>query len=452
MQSASSGPGLTTQLVEQAARVRYEDLPTNVCRVARDCLVDWLGCTFAGLDEPASRLVAAFANEEGGARQATLIGLGCRSSLSQAALVNGTASHALDYDDVNLTLPGHLSVAIIPGLLALAEYRDASAADFIAAFVAGYETACRIGVLVEPAHYANGFHATATIGSLGAAVACAHLLRLSVAEASHAVGVAATQAAGLKSMFGTMAKSLHAGMAAQAGLRSALLAQKGFVSRPDVLECVQGFAQVHGTHFHAHEALAEPAGGFHILSNIFKFHAACFSTHSTIEAVMALRRQHGLEAGNVVGIRIVVGEGCGICNIQSPTTALEAKFSLRAAAAFALLGIDTGRLDSWGRVTEEGTLSALERVQVDLVPDMGLSESVVTAEMVDGRFLRLRLDSGVPLADKEQQSQRVADKFAAATAPLIGEARCRRILHRLHTFERDGGVALLLRECFSTSH
>lgn len=450
MQSATPGHGLTAQLIERALRVRYEDLPADVRRVAGDCLADWLACTFAGLDEPASRLVAAFVKDEGGARQATLIGLGCRGSLSQAALVNGTASHALDYDDVNLALPGHLGVAIIPGLLALAEYREAGAADFIAAFVAGYETACRIGALVEPAHYANGFHATATIGSLGAAVACAHLLKLSAIEASHAVGLAATQAAGLKSMFGTMAKPLHAGMAAQAGLRSALLAQKGFVSRTDALECAQGFAQVHGADFHAHEALAEPPGGYHILGNIFKFHAACFSTHSTIEAVSALRRRHRLEAGNVMGIEIVVGEVCGICNIQSPATALEAKFSLRAAAAFALLGIDTGRLESWERVTEDGVRAVLDRLQVDPVPNMSLSEAIVTVNTVDGKALCLRLDSGVPLADKEQQSRRVADKFAATTVPVIGQARCRRILHQLHDFERGGSAATLLRECFST--
>lgn len=452
MQSATSGHGLTAQLVERALRVRYEDLPADVRRIAGDCLADWLGCVFAGLDEPVSKLVAEVVKDEGGARQATLIGLGCRVNLSQAALVNGTASHALDYDDVNLALPGHLSVAIIPGLLALAEDREASAADFIAAFVAGYETACRIGALVEPAHYANGFHATATIGSLGAAVACAHLLKLSVIEASHAVGVAATQAAGLKSMFGTMAKPLHAGMAAQAGLRSALLAQKGFVSRADVLECAQGFAQVHGADFQVNEALAEPMGGYHILGNIFKFHAACFSTHSTIEAVATLRRQHGLEAGHVVGIRIMAGEACGICNIQAPTTSLEAKFSLRAAAAFALLGIDTGRLDTWGRVTEEGVLSVIDRVQVDLVSNMSLSESVVTVNTMDGRSLRLPLDSGVPLADKGQQSLRVADKFAAITTPLIGEARCRRILHQLHGFERAGSAATLLHDCLSTPH
>ena len=289
--------GLTAQLIGKVLPLRCDDLPADVRRVARDCLLDWLACTYVGLSEPASNLVAEAAADEGGHPRATFIGRSAKGSVLQAALVNGTASHALDYDDVNLTVPGHMSAAIIPALLALAEERGSTGADFVGAFVAGYETACRIGKLVEPAHYANGFHATATIGSLGAAVACAHLLQLSPMQACHAVGVAATQAAGLKAMFGTMAKPLHAGLASQAGLRGALLAHKGFTSRTDALECVQGFASVHGTDFRVGDALAQPEGGYHLLANLFKFHAACYSTHSTIDALVELRRDHSLRAG-----------------------------------------------------------------------------------------------------------------------------------------------------------
>lgn len=440
------GAGLTLGLVERALRTRHDRLPDAVRRVARDCLTDWLGCALAGLSEPASRMVAEAASEEGGSAQATLIGRGIRLSLPQAALANGTASHALDYDDVNLALPGHLGVAIIPGLLALAEYRDASAADFYAAFVAGYNLACRVGTLVEPAHYANGFHATATLGSLGAAVACAHLLRLPVAETSYALGIAATQAAGLKAMFGSMAKPLHAGLAAQAGVRSALLAQKGFVSRHDALECAQGFAQAHGDDFHVEAALADPEGGHHILNNIFKFHAACFSTHSTIEAVAALRRERGIRPGDVARIHIVAGEACAICNHPSPSTGLEAKFSLRAAAAFAMLAMDTARLDTWQRVTEAGVRAMLEQVHVELVPGMGLSASAVTVHTRHGEAWRRAADVGVPLADKTEQSRRVNRKFVAIAAPVVGEACCERILNQLAAPDR-GSLAGLLHEC-----
>lgn len=437
---AAGAPALTRLLVDKALASRFDRLPADVRRVARDCLVDWLGCTLAALDEPVARIVAAAAQEEGGPPRASFIGRPARGTVAQAALVNGTTSHALDYDDVHLSVPGHLSAAMLPALLALAEDRGATGQAFIAAFVAGFETACRIGKLVEPAHYANGFHATATIGSLGAAVACAHLLQLPPTQACHALALAATQGAGLKAMFGTMAKPLHAGLASQAGLRSAVLAGKGLTARTDALECTQGFAGVHGEDFRIEDALATPVGGHHILGNLFKFHASCYSTHSTIDAVAALRREHALAADSVAAVQVVAGEGCSICNIASPTTALEAKFSLRAAAAFALLDIDTSALDSWGRATDDDVVAVRERVTVTLVPGMGLSDSEVTLQLRDGTRLRRAEDCGVPLADKAAQSERVFAKFMALASPVLGARRSRHLLELLG--DGDGGMDL----------
>lgn len=438
--------GLTARLLQVLA-LRCDDLPADVRRVARDCLADWLACTWAGVAEPVSGIVAAAAGEEGGHPQASFIGRAGKGTVLQAALVNGTASHALDYDDVHLAVPGHMSAAIVPGLLALAEQQGSSGGEFIAAFVAGYEVACRVGKLVEPAHYANGFHATATIGSLGAAVACAHLLRLPPEQAAHAVGLAATQAAGLKAMFGTMAKPLHAGLASRAGLQSVLLARKGLTTRVDALECVQGFAQVHGSDFHTEDALAEPAGGYHLLANLFKFHAACYSTHSTIEAVAALRQEHSLEADDVASIRVVAGEGCTICNIQEPVTALEAKFSLRIAAAFALLGVETSRVSEWARATEPDVRAVRDRVVVELVPGMGLSDSTVTLRLRDGTELSRSHDCGAPMADKEKQSTRVLAKLAALAAPARGGPPPPRLLELLSTVDRQKDLRELVALC-----
>ncbi|WP_233235138.1 MmgE/PrpD family protein [Bordetella sp. LUAb4] len=450
---AVAPPPLTRMLVEQGLAVRHDTLPPDVRTVARDCLADWLACAFAALDEPASRIVAEMAREEGGHAQASVLGCSWRGSLSQAALVNGTVSHALDYDDVNLSVPGHMSAAILPAVVALAEYRGSTPRDLIAAFVAGYELACRVGMLVEPAHYANGFHTTATIGCLGAAMACSHLLGLSREQACHAIGIAATQAAGLKAMFGSMAKPLHAGLAAQAGLRAALLAGKGFISRTDVLECEQGYAAVHGADFHVALALSPPvnkgvdACGFHLLNNLFKFHAACYSTHSTIEAIARLRAEHDLTADAVSRIEVVAGEACSICNIQDPATALQAKFSLRATAAFAMLGIDTSSLETWGQVATPAIAALLQRVQVRLVPGMTLSDSIVTVHRYDGTSFTLAYDCGDPIADKALQSDRVRAKFRAIALPALGEARAVAILSRLASFEEQDDVAGLLALC-----
>lgn len=446
--TARDGQGLTKRLVSEALGLRAAELPHDVTRVARDCLVDWLGCGLAALDQPVGRIVSELAAEEGGHAQATQLGRATRGTLLQAALVNGTLSHALDYDDVNLSVPGHMSAAILPAVIALAEQRRASGAQWLEAFVAGYEFACRVGLLVEPAHYANGFHATATIGTLGAAVACARLLELPVDAACHAVGLAATQAAGLKAMFGSMAKPLHAGLAAQAGLRATLLASRGLSSRPDALECTQGFVQVHGGDLHLDRALGGPTGGRHLLNNLFKFHAACYSTHSTIEAVSWLRREHGLGPETVDRIEVVADDGCRICNIQSPVDALEAKFSLRACAAFALLGIDTAALDSWDAVTRPEVARLIERVSVRLVPGMTLGDSVVRIARFDGRTDERAHDSGVPLADKAEQSRLVAAKFRAIVGHALDASRIDAVLNladRLGDGDREGDLATLMR-------
>jgi 2-methylcitrate dehydratase PrpD len=445
--SPSQGDGLTASLVERALAVRLGDLSPDALAVARSCVTDWLACGLAGLAEPVAQIVADSLADEGGQPQATLIGLGRQATVLQAALYNGTLSHALDYDDVNLAVPGHLSVAILPAVVALAERRNASGAQLLAAFAAGYETACRIGALVEPAHYANGFHATATIGGIGAAVACARLLELPHEQACQAVGIAATQSAGLKVMFGSMTKPLHAGLAAQAGLRAALLAARGLTSRSDAIECGQGFARVHGSDFHVAEALREPGAGGYLGGNLFKFHAACYSTHSTIEAMMALRNAHQLAAADVEGIAVTAGEGCSICNIQAPRTALEAKFSLRACAAFALLGIPTSELASWDLATQPEVVSVRDRVQVTLVPGMSLSESQVALTLRDGRLLTRHFDCGEPLADKQLQARKVRAKFNALAAPVLGERATGELLQRLDALEQQRDVAALMRLC-----
>src|SRR5205814_7907285 len=186
----------------------------------------------------------------------------------------------------------HPSVAILRGLVALAEQRRSTGREVIAAFVAGYETACRVGMALRPGHYGSGFHATGTVGVFGAAAACAHLLGLDTEATARALGIAGTQAAGLKSQFGTMCKPFHAGKAAQNGLLAARLAARGFSSRTDLVECVQGFAATHGPDFGPEAALADPANGFHIYANLFKYHAACYMTHAPIECGRELREKH----------------------------------------------------------------------------------------------------------------------------------------------------------------
>src|SRR4051795_10327987 len=295
---------LTRILAERASAVSYDALPETVRALARQCVLDYFGVALAGADDPLVAILLDELAEAGGNPQASLIGHAARLPALSAALVNGAIGHALDYDDANLAMPGHPSVAILPGLLALAETRRSSGRDVIASFVAGYETACRIGSALRPGHYDLGFHATGTVGCFGAAAACARLLGLDTEATTRALGIAGTQAAGLKSQFGTMCKPFHAGKASHNGLLAARLAARGFSSRPDLVECEQGFALTHGPDFRPEKALADPPGGFHIRANLFKYHAACYLTHGPIETARAVRAQHAVAPEQIARITL----------------------------------------------------------------------------------------------------------------------------------------------------
>ncbi len=430
---------LTRRLAAHARALTYADVPDDVRAWARQCVLDYLACTIAGANDELTEILLAEMAEHGGAPAATVVGHAAKLPVLSAALVNGAASHALDFDDVNLAMPGHPSVAILPGLLALAEDRGSSGADVLAAFVAGYELQCRIGRTVAPGHYdVLGFHATATIGSFGAAAACAHLLGLDEEKFALALGIAGTQAAGLKSMFGTMCKPLHAGKASYHGLLAAKLAARGFTSRADVLECAQGFARTHSPDFNPERAMATPPGGWHIRNNLFKYHAACYMTHAPIEAARKLRQQHGVTPERVERIRLRLNAACDrICNIPAPRTGLEAKFSLRLTTAMGLAGVDTGRLSSYSEaVAADPTLIGLrDKVEFDFRNDLPSTLAELELLLTDGTCVTAQHDSGLPMTDVAAQGQRLGEKFTALVEPVLGAEWSRALIEQVGRFD-----------------
>jgi 2-methylcitrate dehydratase PrpD len=446
--SIASGTAVTVELARRAAALRYDDLPAEIRLLARQCVLDFLAVTIAGSREPLALMLQAEAFEQGGAPQATLIGHGARSATQLVALVNGAASHALDFDDVNMTMGGHPSVPILPVLLALGEAKGADGKAVIAAFVAGYETLCRVGALVAPGHYARGFHSTATIGSFGAAAAAAHLLGLDAERTALALGIAGTQAAGLKSMFGTMCKPLHAGKAAQNGLLAASLAARGFTSRADVLECAQGFAQTQSTDFHPDAALADPPGGWHLRNNLFKYHAACYLTHAPIECARSLARDDAVAPEAIAAARLTVESGAAkVCNIAAPRTGLEAKFSLRLTTALALAGRDTASLATYSEATAQEPALARLRDKVTVVFERGWPHTLaaLTLTLADGRTLEARHDSGIPAADLAAQGRRLEAKFMSLAAPVLGEGRARELADTVAALDSLPSLGALLR-------
>ena len=438
---------VTAELAKCATALAWRDFPDDLLERTKQCLLDWFAVTVAGAQEELTDILVREALEDGAKGKASLVGRSETTLPSTAALINGAASHALDYDDVNFAMHGHPTVTVVPALLALGEQRQASGRLFVESFVAGYETAGRIGRLVEPSHYDRGFHATATVGSFSATAAVGRMLGLSDTQLAVAFGIAATQAAGLKSNFGTMCKPLHAGTASEHGLRAAKLAAKGFTARGDSLECDQGFASSQSDHLNIDDALGEPPSGWHLRNNLFKYHAACYMTHAPIECAKEIRLKSNFPPERVKRILLRLDAAADkVCNIPNPTTGLEAKFSLRQTVAMALSGVNTASLEAYNAaITQEPRIKALrDKVAIDFKTEWPHALAEMAIQLDDGTTLEARHDSGIPWADVAKQRRAIETKFDGLVMPVLGAARAKRLhdaIERIDTMADVGELA-----------
>src|SRR3989339_1414789 len=222
------------------------NIPSVVYEHAKVAFLDWFAVTMVGKEEPLVLKLIRFADLMGGDEQATVLGHGVKKNVSLATLINGSASHALDYDDTIFLgdIPIHPSATLFPSLLAFSEWKGKKGIDFLTAYIIGFETGACIGECLDSEHYLDGWHATSTIGRLASAAGCANLMGLDENQTIYALGIAGTQASGLKRVFGSMCKPFHAGRASQVGLEAALLASDGFTSAEDILEGSAGFFKV----------------------------------------------------------------------------------------------------------------------------------------------------------------------------------------------------------------
>ncbi len=443
---------LTADIVHAVAALRYDSLPDTAAEFAKHCFLDWLGVTIAGSREPLSGILRAEAAADGGAGAHVLIGTGATTSMHWAALINGAASHALDFDDVVSAMGGHPSVPVFPALLALVQAQPTNGRAFITAFVAGFETECRVGSVMAPDHYAKGFHATGTVGTFGAAAACAHLAGLDATAWQTAFGLAGAQAAGLKCMFGTMAKPLHAGKAAANGLMAARLAQRGFTANQTVLEAEQGFAATQTDSYNP-RALSGMHDASGITRVMFKYHAACYLTHASIEAASTLIAQRALQPEQIVSVRVLVPPGhLRVCNIQNPGTGLEGKFSLRLTVAMALTGRDTGERAFTEECVRDPVLVGLrDKVTVQAVTTLPNNYSSEIQVVLDtGEVLSAGADVSLPTKASElpRQWDKLAAKFVSLVEPVLGRHLALELVARIAQLENvdDIGEMILLTQ------
>jgi 2-methylcitrate dehydratase PrpD len=427
--SVGTAPEVTRALVDSVRELRYEEIPEDAREVARHCLLDFLAVALAGSREPLVGILVDEIVRREGSEEARLLGRPERATRLTAALVNGAAGHALDFDDTHMRMTGHPTVPVLPALLALVDREAVTGRELLTALVAGIELECRLGALVGGQHYEVGFHSTATLGTFGAAAAAAHLLRLDLGQWLQAMGLAGSQAAGLKSAFGTMTKPFHAGRAASAGLLSALLARGGFTAATDVLETRQGFFETHAADRPDLSQLDRLRGRFLVCETLFKFHAACYLTHAAIEAARMLRRRHEIDPAALEDVEITVAPALlRVCNIAEPKTGLEGKFSLRATTAMALLGVDTASLATYSdrRVADPALVRLRDRVRV--VTDVAREPTRArVAVKTRGDRLEAEADTGIPATDLAEQRSRLRSKFDTLVGPCLGAERAAKL-------------------------
>jgi len=328
---------LTLGLGKFIAGLRYRDIPEDAIAFIRTGFTDCVGVMIAGAGEPAPQLLRAMLAPAGG--EATLLFGAGRASAPEAAWINGTAAHALDFDDV--AQRGHPSTVLVPAILAEAEALGASGEAMMLAYAAGYETWAELVRRESDQHHNKGWHPTGIFGAIGAAAACASLRRLDATQAAHAIALGASQSAGLMSNFGTMTKPFHAGRSAHAGVVSARLAEKGFTASLDTLEHAQGFLAAVSPAGKVDRESAIEAGSVWKLARTglsVKKYPLCFCTHRALDGMLDLLQAERVDAGKVSRVTVSTSRrNATMLRNHAPQTGLEAKFSMEFAMASALI-------------------------------------------------------------------------------------------------------------------
>jgi 2-methylcitrate dehydratase PrpD len=419
-------------------------IPTEARQAAQIALLDTVGVILAGSVEPPARIVQRVLAAEGGHPRCRVLGTPLVTGAAAAALANGTAAHALDYDDMCFVSLAHPSAPLVAAALAAGELRGASGREVLDAYVAGFEIECVLGRAVNPTHYARGWHCTSTLGSVGAAAAASRLLRLDAARTARALSIAASEASGLKDNFGTMTKPLHAGLAARNGVLAALLASEGFTAADAAIDGAQGFvAAMSDAGPGAAAAFDDLGTRWEIVETgvTVKLYPSCAATHPPLDALLDLRRQHGFGRDDVEAIDVTVDTVTpSVLIYPDPQTGLEAKFSLQfcaaAAAALGHIGIDT--FDD--RVVRDEAIRRLA-ARVSMTPDEeigrgapSLTQAQVTVTLNGGRVLTARASGARGYPERPASRAELEGKFRACAARALDRDAVEAALRDLHRF------------------
>ena len=424
--------GLTSELAKFVHQPNFPAYPQRVVEIVQSGFIDTIGTMLAGRDEPVVKIARQFvAQRQSSAREASVLLTSEMASCADAALINGAAGHALDFDDV--ALGGHPSTVLVPAVLAAGQFKNCSGADALRAYLVGYEVWAELFSREKDPYHIKGWHPTAVLGTVGAAAAVAHLFGLTALQCQHALALSASMASGLVANFGTMTKPLHAGRAASCAIDAVRMVALGLTASPDALEHHAGYLSALSPMQNVDKTTSASKIGqtFRALDYglSIKKYPTCYATHRVIDGLLDLKIEHALLADKVKSIRTQIGKSqASMLRNHSPITGLEAKFSMEFAAASALVAGKVGLTE----LTDEfvGTTAIRElmkKVEISVVDTVCPIEPIfsmndrVQIELKDGTTFEsgdIRFARGnamLPLKEAEMQT-----KFLDCTRGIQG--------------------------------
>jgi 2-methylcitrate dehydratase PrpD len=454
--------GLTQEIANHVFKVSYKNIPRDVIGLARGFILDGLGVALAGSTDECSRIVQAHIREIGGKEESTVLGTPLAVPTPEAALANGVAGHAMDFDDTQLStskeavygLLTHPTTPVLAAVLAVGEKQKISGAELLLAYITGVEVECRIADSINPRHYQSGFHSTATMGGLGAAMAVGKILRLSENILVQALGIAASMASGLRENFGTMTKPLHAGRAAENGVTAALLARSGFTAATNILEAHRGFYNAMGGGYDPSK-IAGRLGKPYFMQEpgiSIKPYPSGSLSHPAQDLILDLVKEHDLHAADIESIH--VGTNSNVPNAliyPMPKTALEGKFSIPFCMAIGVLERKAGIaqfVDS--KVRQKRVVELMKRVSLyvdDELEALGYDQvrSRIRIKLYNGRTIEGRYDVARGHPEKPMSWSELCEKFRDCARLALSDDDAEQIIELVARLEQLKNLRPLMR-------
>ncbi len=438
--------GVTRALARFVVRSNFDDIPSAVRHEATRSLVNWLGCALGGSRHEAVSIALAALAPFSGPPQASVLGRCERLDCLHAALVNGMSAHVLDFDDTHLRTLLHPSVPVASSLLALAERRPLTGADFLHAFILGVEVECRIANAIYFAHNVN-WYITGTAGVFGAAAAVGRVLGLDEQRMTRAFGIAATQAAGLREMAGTMCKSFVHGRAAQNGMTAALLAANGFTSSERAIEAPRGFAHVLATDRRLEEITDRLGERYEIALNTYKPYACGVVCHPAIDGSIQLRDRHSLKPEQIATVELRVHPlALKLTGIKAPQGGLESKWSLYHSAAVAICDGAAGEHQYTDeRVRDPEVRRLRERISVQADASLREDEADVAITLADGKILERHVEHAIGSSGNPMSDHDLEDKFRGLADGALPPAQTNALIEKCWSVATLSDVAEIAR-------